>query len=205
MDDAKLVEKIRNGHTNAFETLFRSLYEPLCRYAFSLINEDSLAEEFVQDVFVKLWEKRLQISIQTSLKAYLYRSVHNRCINWIEHQKVKKNYQEDWKIQFSEAQMPLETAEHRQLLLQFSTALQKLPGECRRIFHLSREAGFSYREIAETLNISIKTVENQMGKALKILRIELKDYLPMLAGLLAGASQFIQPFIGVIFMLTVLI
>jgi RNA polymerase sigma-70 factor (family 1) len=204
MDDAKLIEEIRNGHTTAFETVFRNWYEPLCRYAFSLLKDETQAEEFVQEVFVKLWEKRLQLSIQTSLKAYLYRSVHNRCLNWIDHQKVKGHYREDWKLQFDEAQMPQENAEHRQLLHQFSQALQRLPGECRRIFQLSREAGFSYREIAETLDISIKTVENQMGKALKILRSELRDYLPVLAGLAAGALQFLRPGIGVIFMLTVL-
>lgn len=204
MDEAKLIEEIREGNTNAFETLFRNWHEPLCRYAFSLLKDEAQAEEIVQDVFVKVWEKRQEISIQTSAKAYLYRSVHNRCLNWIEHQKVKGNYRDNWMLQFEEAQMPQENTEHRQLLEQFSNAMQKLPGECRRIFQLSREAGFSYREIAEALNISIKTVENQMGKALKVLRTELKDYLPLLVSLAADALQFLQPFIGVILVLTVL-
>jgi len=204
MDEAKLIEEIREGNTNAFETLFRIWYEPLCRYAFSLLKDEAQAEEIVQEVFIKVWEKRLELGIQTSIKAYLYRSVHNRGLNWIEHQKVKGNYSDDWKRQFEEAQMPQESAEHSELLEQFSSALLKLPAECRLIFQLSRKAGFSYREIAETLNISIKTVENQMGKALKILRTELKDYLPLLLSLAAGSLQFFQPFVGVILVLTVL-
>lgn len=203
MEQSQLIEQLRNGDERAFEMLFKQHYEALCRYANGLLNDLPLAEEIVQDVFVTVWEKREKLEINVAFRPYIYKAVHNRCLNQIQHYKIRQIHQQEVLYTHSEAQHPQSGAEFNQLKTQFQKALQKLPEECGKVFRLSRENEFSYREIAEFLNISVKTVENQMGKALRIMRTELKDFLPLWWILFSSSMCFFSTRIGVIEWLTV--
>lgn len=202
MEEPDLLRKIRTGDEMAFEKLFRLFYEGLCRYAQGMVNEPELAEEIVQDMFVQIWEKRQTLDFHTGIRPYLYRAVHNRCLNQIQHQKVRALHQQEILSTTSETFQPAGKAEFSELKERFNAALLKLPEECRKVFKLSRENEFSYREIADYLGISIKTVENQMGKALRIMREELRDFLPLIS-VVVGSTIFFFTQIGVIVLLTV--
>jgi RNA polymerase sigma-70 factor (ECF subfamily) len=178
---------IQSGQTNAFEMLFKTYYQPLCRYANSYLKDPDDAEEIVQAAFIGLWEKRKAISIESSLKSYLYRAIRNSCLNQLKHEQVKQKYFAQ-ETQNDEAQSaPADhLAIHSELEDKIQAAIQTLPEQCRLIFTMSRFEELKYQEIADQLNLSVKTVENQMGKALKIMRAQLKEYLPLLAILMSN-------------------
>ena len=140
------------------------------------------AEDLVQQVFVKLWEQRARLDIAWSLKAYLYKTVHNAALNRLRAAKTRSKYLEVNASQLENANVPPEESA-RELNERLQKALDLLPPQCRHVFELSRFEDLKYREIAEQLGISIKTVETQMGKALRILRLQLADYLVTLFGL----------------------
>ena len=178
---------VNAGNEELFEQVFKSHFKSLHAYAYTILRDASTAEEMVQEVFYNLWEKKDQIGIHTSLKAYLYRAVHNESMNHIRHQKVKAVYQRytmQREKEYDEGTDPLQQMTGTELEKKFREALNALPEQCRTIFQLSRFESLKYQEIALQLNISVKTVENQMGKALKRLRIKLVDYLPLLIGIL---------------------
>ena len=179
--DQMIFQSIKSGDENALEMLFKDYYQPLCRYANSYLGDPDDAEEVVQNCFIKLWEKREQILIQSSVKSYLYQIIRNACLNEIKHQKVKRNYgemisQEGEQLGESSDQSTLKS----ELEEKIAIALQTLPQQCRLIFTMSRFEELKYQEIADQLNLSIKTVENQMGKALKLMRTQLQEYLPLI-------------------------
>lgn len=183
-DDPTLLQAIRHGDTTAFDTLFRTYYEPLCHYAGSLTDGDlDEAEDLVQQTFVKLWEQRTAFEVQWSVKAYLYKMVHNRCLNRLRDARTRDKYKAYNAEQLEQGHEhdPGAASELNDRILQ---ALTALPPECRRIFELSRFEELKYREIADQLGISIKTVETQMGKALRLMRTELADYLVTLIAIL---------------------
>jgi RNA polymerase sigma-70 factor (ECF subfamily) len=167
----------------SFDVLFKTWYAPLVRYAFSFTEGDQVeAEELVQDAFVKLWSQWNTIDIQHSAKAYLYRMVHNLALNRLRSGKVQVRY-----IQHQTRQMEHEfesAHEIPELQDKIQKALKNLPAQCRQVFELSRFEELKYREIADQLGISIKTVETHMGKALRVMRLELAEYLTLLAALL---------------------
>lgn len=136
------------------------------------------AEEIVQDLFVRFWEQRDTKEITTSIRAYFYSSVRNACLNQLKHLKIKDKYKQEQERELtfnsSQDQNDLELSELDQKI---HNAINALPEGRRKIFILSRFDGLKYQEIAEKLNISIKTVENQMGEALKFLRVQLKDFI----------------------------
>lgn len=167
--------------------MFRELYQPLCRYAYSFVSDHEEAEEIVQASFIGIWEKRQTIDIDTSLKAYLYRVVRNASLNVIKHGKVKQIYLEQSEFTAEKTTDATEQALITdELERKIFSAIQTLPEQCRLIFKLSRFEEMKYQEIANQLNISIKTVENQMGKALKIMREQLREYLPLIYILMKG-------------------
>jgi RNA polymerase sigma-19 factor, ECF subfamily len=165
---------------DAFEQVFKSNFKSLHAYAYTIIKDDIMAEEIVQNVFCRLWEKKDKIDIQTSLAAYLYRSVYHESLNYLKHLKVRSAYN-------SYAQSHNKnTSDHaeKKILLgdlenNLNKALSELPEQCRTIFQMSRFEELKYQEIADKLGLSIKTIENQMGKALKLLRLKLADFLPI--------------------------
>jgi len=176
---------IHQGDKKTFEIVFKEYYQALCRYATPILKDNDEAEEVVQNVFYTIWQRREKIEINTSLKAYLYRAVHNDCLNKLKHFKVRAEYagtiQHDYTMPTNEPSHGLITKE---LSGQIQKAIDDLPAQCAEVFRLSRFEHMKYQEIAECLGISIKTVENHMGKALRILREKLKDYLPLVMWLL---------------------
>lgn len=161
--------------------MFRTWYKPLCAYANGFLRSRDEAEEVVQAVFIQFWEKRNNLEIEISLKSYLYRAVRNGALNKIKHEKVKLEYAGYAKSSNADIEAPSENLEVEELQFKIRHALMKLPEQCRKVFELSRFEELKYAEIAERLGISVKTVENQMGKALRIMREQLQDYLPLIA------------------------
>ncbi|GAB3221613.1 RNA polymerase sigma-70 factor [Spirosoma arcticum] len=175
------IEAIRQGDERAYEIIFRQHYAPLCRYARQFLTDADEAEEEVQAMFLALWERRDGLFITTSLKGYLFRAVHNRCLNRIKHFAVRDEYQQHARyVAETTAESPMQRLLGDELSDRLRMAIQKLPEQCRLAFTLSRFEELRYGEIADQLGISPKTVENQIGKALRILRTELSDYLPLL-------------------------
>lgn len=163
---------------DTFETLFRKYYQMLCAYAYSFVNDTDNAEEIVQELFYKLWEKRSEITINSSVKSYLYTAVHNRCLKYIEHKNVESRYRNYYLMHESEIDSEQHvSADVHDLQGIIDNTLDALPARCSRIFRMSRFEGLKYQEIAQLLSISIKTVEANMGKALKMLRKNLKEYV----------------------------
>ncbi len=183
-DTPSLLAAIRRGDQPAFDAVFRQWYAPLCGYATRLTGGDSdEAEDLVQQAFVRLWEQRDRLDIAWSLKAYLYKTVHNAALNRLRSAQTRSKYLEFNAVQLeNNRDLPDEGAGELNERLQ--KALDLLPPQCRHVFELSRFEELKYREIAEQLGISIKTVETQMGKALRLMRLQLADYLVTLAGLL---------------------
>jgi len=181
---------IRSGDEAAFDAVFRQWYEPLCHYAARLADGDmDEAEDLVQQVFVKIWEQRARMDIAWSLKAYLYKTVHNAALNRLRAARTRSKYLEFNATQLENEQVPPDHAAS-ELNERLQKALDLLPPQCRHVFELSRFEELKYREIADQLGISIKTVETQMGKALRIMRLQLADYLVTLFGLWCALGLF---------------
>lgn len=172
------MEKVlENLDLESIEGIFKTYYKSLCNIVFRIVRDKEAAEDVVQEMFLKIWKKRNEITIETSLKSYLFRAASNAAINYLHAEKRNKiketlslketaNSNVDESYKFNETEL-------ESLINQ---ALNNLPPKCKAIFLLSRLEGLKYQEIAERLCISIKTVENQMGIALKKLREELQPY-----------------------------
>ncbi len=181
LSEQEIIGAIKEGNERIFEETFRKYYQSLCNYANSILKEMDEAEEVVQNLFLSIWEKRSDLEISISLKSYLYRAVHNHCLNRIKHLKVREEYQQ-YAVNFYDAsyESVSQTVMKNELETKIEEAIKKLPEQCRLIFRMSRFEELKYHEIAEQLELSPKTVENQIGKALKILRVELAEYLPLI-------------------------
>jgi RNA polymerase sigma-70 factor (ECF subfamily) len=175
------------GDITAFEMLFRTYYQPLCHYAYTFLQDREDAEEIVQSTFLLVWEKRETLAIRTSVRPYLYAMVRNACLNVIKHEKIRQKHAgEEIALADRSHDSVTHTVVSNELEYRIKVAMEELPEQCRMVFKLSRFEELKYSEIAEQLNISIKTVENHMGKALKIMREQLKDYLPLVIVFLNG-------------------
>lgn len=166
---------------HSFELLFRKFFPALMAFAGKFLPDEDDAREVVHKVFISLWEKRESLDTSTSLKAYLFKSVHNRSLNVIrDRKKISSEEVPDIAGEINvEAQMNAMELEDK-----INEVIQGLPEKCREVFELSRFEGLKYGEIAEKLGISVKTVENQMSKALKVLREKLADYLVLVVWIL---------------------
>ena len=176
-NDRFLFSRLRQGDTEAFNCVFEASYKGLVLYANRILNDMDMAEEAVQGVFVKLWSNRKAIDIKGSLLSYLKKSVYNRCLDILKHKQIIKEHESASKHVIPDHS---ETVEDIILFDEFrekaELAINNLPENCKKVFLLSRYEGLKYAEIAQKLDISIKTVEAQIGKALKILRGELGSY-----------------------------
>jgi RNA polymerase sigma-70 factor, ECF subfamily len=178
-NDGYLIGSLARQDEAAFEQVFKTHFKKLHAYACTIIKEDTAAEEVVQQVFFKLWERSKGLSISGSIAAYLYRAVYNESLNYLKHQKVQSQYQQHvTHTMKNESYSPGKKFSMKELDEQLSKAMNELPEQCRTVFQLSRFEELRYREIADHLGISVKTVENHMGKALKILRTKLVEFLP---------------------------
>lgn len=171
---------IQQGDKSAFDTVYLNYFKRLHQYASNFIKNADDAEEIIQNVFCRLWEKRTQLDANGYLKSFLYRAVHNECLNYLKHENVRSTFKIHHNLHaVNEQDLSKEILAH-ELAKQIHLAINELPNQCRTIFQMSRVEQLKYSQIADELNLSVKTVENQMGKALKTLRLKLIDFLPII-------------------------
>lgn len=174
--DSEIARRIRQGDKRQFESLFRSCYVSLVRYAGTMIKDQDTAEEIVQDLFFTLWKDREKLQIKSSLNGYLFRAVHNRCLHHISHSKVvEKHARETLVLGSTVDEDTANLVNFNDLQEKVAGILERLPPRCGQIFCMNRFEGLKYSEIAERLAISVKTVEANMGRALKEFRKALTE------------------------------
>ncbi|NUQ13193.1 MAG: RNA polymerase sigma-70 factor [Gemmatimonadaceae bacterium] len=176
--DAELVRRIRAGDERALEIVFRAHYAPMASFVQRYVRSADLAEELVQDVFLKLWSRREQLAEIETFRTYLFRAARNTALNHLRRVKLERRWQEEQSLseEPSSSFAADEEASEGEVAAAVQAAIQRLPPRCREIFLMSRDGGLTYAEIARALEISVKTVETQMGRALKSLRTSLQPF-----------------------------
>ncbi len=173
-----MINAIARGDERAFEQLFREMYARLCVYAESLVRDHEQAEDLVQGVFCDLWEKREKLRIEVSLSAYLFRAVYHEALNVLKHERVKQEFarfvEEHGKQSENNVEEFFLQESRNEVLAEIKRAVDSLPEQCREIFLLSRFAGKKSADIAGLLNISVRTVETQLYRAMRTLRAKLE-------------------------------
>lgn len=180
MDSKSLLNRLKSDDETALKDIFYKYHAAVFQTIFRIVNESNTAEDLVQDLFFRFWEKRHQLDIQGELGPYLRRMAVNEGLGYLRKNKKYsiEDIEEQYELSTDQSSDSLQL--HNDLQEAVDKAMTHLPPKCRTVFTLSRFEGLSYREIGEQMNISIKTVENQMGKALKVMRSLLKDFLPLL-------------------------
>ena len=190
-DQQKLRNGLREGDKKIFEEIYKTYYSPLCFYCMRYVDDMEDSREIVQGLFLKIWVKRKELKINTSIKSYLFSSAQNYALNYIKKKKIRQKYinsKENQPVQNGEnGYHKLEEEELRVLI---KGAILKLPKKRRMIFELSRFENLKYTQIAEQMTISVKTVETQMSKSLRYLRQVLKEYMPVILIQLIWISDF---------------
>ncbi|MBK3519826.1 RNA polymerase sigma-70 factor [Carboxylicivirga marina] len=179
--DTLLLQKIKAGDEYAFELVFKNYYPHLVLLAQKYLGDKDLSESIVQSVFVKMWENRKTVEIR-SLRGFLVVAVRNKCTNELKHRQVVREYE---KVNDHKEEAVWMSFNENVYLQKINNVIEELPEQRKRIFKMSRMDGLKYREIAEKLNISPKTVEVQMGKALKYLREQLQPLKKQLLATIA--------------------
>lgn len=183
------IEGIRNGEKAAFRQLFERWYNPLLRFAFRYVQSEAVAEGLVQDLFLWIWEHREEWNVEGRLNTYLFRAIKYKAMDHWRQLRTRERYL-DQLILIRDAEMVpdplagmeewLESTEESEFVRAAQQAIEELPERARMIYKLNRLEGLTYREIAEVLDLSPKTVEAHMGRALDYLRKRLSRYLPVL-------------------------
>ena len=172
-----ILEKLRSGDEKFYKSVFYEYYPVLTFFANKYVNDLEVSKEIVQDLFVKLYEKRFSIIIETSFKSYLYRAVYNSCINYINQTAAREHHHQQIKYLGDEREEILdETIHSTELEHLLYREIEKLPSQCKKIFKLNRFDGKTNTEIADELKLSKRTVETQISKALRILRSKISYY-----------------------------
>ncbi len=183
-----ILENIRKSDVKAFESLFRSYFAQLSNYAGEILKDAHMGEEIAEEVFVKFWEQREHLKIDVSIRAYLFKSTYNQCINYLKHQKVKEKYQlffmhhicpRNFEAGFS-MDYPLSAVLTKEIEHLAEKAIERLPKQCREIFILSRYEEMKNDQIAEKLGISVSTVKTQISRALVKIKKDLQEVMPLL-------------------------
>ncbi len=169
---------LKSGDSLVFEELFKAYYAPMCDYCMRYVSDEDMAQEIVQDLFFKMWVRRDELVINTSIKSYLYMALRNHALNHINHLKIHDRYHQFIEIRAkTDIDYPTDVLEEQDMERIIKQAVGMLPEKRRKIFELSRFDNMKYSEIADKLNISVKTVESQMTKALDQLRKVLDKFL----------------------------
>ncbi|HXE58808.1 MAG TPA: RNA polymerase sigma-70 factor [Gemmatimonadales bacterium] len=176
------IARIARGDAQAFEALFRALYDRLCAFAESYVGSPQAAEEIVDDVFLNLWVGREQLRIRSSVLSYLFVAVRNKSLTHLSRANLERRYAERVRAQeplpmVDGVQEVEEQAATNELLVLVQEAIRQLPPRARQTYVLYYQQHLSYAEIAGIMGVSVKTVENQLSRALKILWLRLKDRL----------------------------
>ncbi|HEY4788072.1 MAG TPA: RNA polymerase sigma-70 factor [Bacteroidales bacterium] len=197
--EQEFISKLQEGQEDAFESIFRKYFSGLCTYAVGYVKSKEVASEIVEDLFLYLWENCEDLVITTSLKAYLYQSVHNRCLKYLRHLKVEQKYNDHLHYTLTDAELhqpvsdsyPIANLISQELEELVESTIKSLPEKCREIFCLQRFDNLTYPEIAEKLDVSVNTVKTQMARALQKLRENLKEYLPMVVSGIVCMTNFL--------------
>ncbi|MFT4833590.1 MAG: RNA polymerase sigma-70 factor (ECF subfamily) [Marinoscillum sp.] len=177
LTDEELFLEVKTGNVKSFEIIFKRHYADITRFATSIVRDAVIGEEIAQEVFMYIWEKRAKIELHTGLRAYLFSSAKNKCLNYIKLELPKQQALTDLSNVASHLSDGMTTNDTELLKRKIQHAIDQLPEKCRNIFVLSRYGGLTYQEIAEDLELSPKTIENQMSIALKKLKESLSDEL----------------------------
>lgn len=187
MLNAEFVEKLRAGDLASYKQVFDIYYKDLLKYANRFLNDIESSRDLVQEVYCYMWEKRSTLSIESSLDSYLFRAVRNACINQIKRNKLKVNYIQEFMLRVnSEDTFSIERKSGYDHLVEqdlkemIESIVESLPAQRGNIFKLSRFKGLKNQEIADMYNISVRTVETQIFKALKVFREKLQPILVFL-------------------------
>ncbi len=176
--DDQLVIRLTKDDRTAFTFIFKKYYSDLVHYANTLITDVMQSEDIVQEVFVKLWENRTKTLIYGSLISYLLKAVHNRCVDFIRHHEVTGRYSA---LTLKEALNSYNNIDtyilQSEIQARYHFALDRIPDVYAMVYKMNRNEALTYAEIAEKLNVSVRTIEVRMGKALSLLREELKDFI----------------------------
>ena len=178
MTDRELLARLRDGDESAFDAIFRAWYAPLVRMAEGMLRERAVAEEIVQDVMLELWRRRETLAPDGSPQAYLFQATRNRALNHIRHLRVAERGETNAADELTMPAAADRGVAEQEIERAVKAAISELPPRCREVFELSRMHGLKYAEIAQTLGVSVKAVEAQMGKALRTLRERLAPWLP---------------------------
>jgi RNA polymerase sigma-70 factor (ECF subfamily) len=175
-----ILKRLKENDRSALKELFQLHYLPVCQTIQRLVRDQSTVEDLAQEVFLRFWNKRHQIHIKSSLSAYIRRMAANEALGYLRSRKIFEEEEVILNDEHQSGQNVEEQALHTELEDHIKAAINELPPKCRTVFVLSRFEELTYQEIADRMDISIKTVENQMGRALRILRTKLKSYLYLL-------------------------
>ena len=181
--NSKLVSEIKKGNALAFKDLFTTYCKPLTYFTRRLVKDHESAENIVQDIFLRVWQNKDNLDPSQNIKSFLFTSAKNHALNYIRHENVKHQSEDELKLLTQQILNPEEEIFYSELSRTYHEAVQRLPEKCRQIFSMNRFEQLSHREIADELNISKKTVENQMNKALKYLRKHLAKFLVVILSL----------------------
>jgi RNA polymerase sigma-70 factor, ECF subfamily len=182
--EKELIKGLQLGNKSTFDFIFKSHYAHLCSYAKNYLRSAELSEEIVQEVFIRIWEKRGKINIHTSIRAYLYQSVFNGCMNYIkgiQSSGFKHIDHDDASIRNELMSMDLADSQFSMLFSaevekELESAIRGLPDQCRQIFRMCRMDNLTYREISDLLNISNSTVKTQMSRAMNRILRQMEKY-----------------------------
>lgn len=174
--DFDLVARIRSGDQLAVRKLFRTYYSSLCRFTYRLVDSREDAEDIVESIFEKMWLNRATLDPSRSIKSYLFKAAQNQAVDW---HKLKANNAAHFEnddlgaVSYSD---PAQEAMEEEFAEAIKNAIEKLPERCKLVFTLNRQEGLTYAEIADVMGISVRTVENQIVRAMKHLKRALKDF-----------------------------
>ena len=177
MDERELLVRLRRGDDAAYEAIFRQWYAPMVAATTALLRDGGPAEEVVQDVLLELWRRRESLTFETSIRAYLFQSARNRGLNYLRRERVEARGESTVAAGLPTPEPADSEAREGELNIAIQSAIAGLPDRCREVFELSRIRGLKYNEIAAELGISVKTVEAQMGKALRVMREKLEPWI----------------------------
>jgi len=185
----KPTEDFKNRYSEIeYEVVFKKYFPALRKYA-QLFVQGQAAEDIVQDILVNIWENRENIQIHTSLEAYLFRSVYQRCISQIKHQNIRSKHLSQVEIDIRQAELSYYNSDQNEVIrklfmndlnLELNHAINSLPSRCREVFELSFLQEYHNKEISEKLNISVNTVESHISNALKALRKKLSRLMSVI-------------------------
>ena len=190
--EKKILKELKYGSKKAFEYIFKTYYDQLCRYAREILKNDDQAQDVVENLFLIIWEDRKKLDIHKSFRSYLYRSIYNACLNVIRKRKSENKYRDFFihHADFSKTHdygslsYPLSGIIEREMEEKLHEVFNELPPQCKKIFLMSRVDDLSHQEIADKLDLSLNTVKSQIMSALKRIRVALKDIILIMTLLL---------------------